>query len=339
MEHATRNALAPMDFTSEFLNSNGSTCHPSPLKSRLEMWSPNRPIIEDIENKIVNANARREEGLSAKKEKAARDNRNPKVEAKAVAFSAKVKESLDKRMAAAEEISEAVKQEKVQKGSKMADTTKGEAVLLSEKIGATMTKELNDKRHAEAEARAKAAKFEKAAKAAKMSDTSKSEAALQSFTAAQTKEDINKRLAEAEARAVATKKETVAKAAKMSTRKAENIKQQFEESIKAKKAADAKRHAEAEARAETALKTAANKAAKTSEKAAEVQTKRTLLFEMEEEKAAASGLRHAEALARKEAIIQEKAAKAIRMAGGSPSRKASGKDLEDQQPGGGCNLS
>merc|ERR1711988_715164 len=125
---------------------------------------------------------------------------------------------------------------------------------LSEKIGATMTKELNDKRHAEAEARAKAAKFEKAAKAAKMSDTSKSEAALQSFTAAQTKEDINKRLAEAEARAVATKKETVAKAAKMSTRKAENIKQQFEESIKAKKAADAKRHAEAEARAETARK-------------------------------------------------------------------------------------
>ena len=65
----------------------------------------------------------------------------------------------------------------------------------------------------------------------------------------------------------------------------------------------------------------------------------TLLFEMEEEKAAASGLRHAEALARKEAIIQEKAAKAIRMAGGSPSRKASGKDLEGQQPGGGCNLS
>merc|ERR1712167_310370 len=173
----------------------------------------------------------------------------------------------------------------------------------------------------------------------KMSDTSKSEAALQSFTAAQTKEDMGKRLAEAEARAVATKKETVAKAAKMSTRKAENIKQQFEESIKAKKAADAKRHAEAEARAETALKTAANKAAKTSEKAAEVQTKRTLLFEMEEEKAAASGLRHAEALARKEAIIQEKAAKAIRMAGGSPSRKASGKDLEGQQPGGGCNLS
>merc|ERR1711943_45614 len=109
--------------------------------------------------------------------------------------------------------------------------------------------------------------------------------------------------------------------AKMSARKAEQIKQQYEETIEEKKAADAKRHAEAEARAENARQITAEKGAKMGD-VAPVQTKRTLLFEMEGEKAMANEKRHAEAIARKDALLQEKTAKASRMAGSSPKKSA-----------------
>merc|ERR1712017_38446 len=55
---------------------------------------------------------------------------------------------------------------------------------------------------------------------------------------------------------------------------------------------------------------------------APVQTKRTLLFEMEGERAMANEKRHAEAIARKDALLQEKTAKASRMAGSSPKKSA-----------------
>merc|ERR1712185_485975 len=124
---------------------------------------------------------------------------------------------------------------------------------------------------------------------------------------------VARRHAEAEARAENIKQAVAEKGAKMSARKAEQIKQQYEETIEEKKAADAKRHAEAEARAE--------KGAKMGD-VAPVQTKRTLLFEMEGEKAMANEKRHAEAIARKDALLQEKTAKASRMAGSSPKKSA-----------------
>merc|ERR1719231_1825975 len=147
-------------------------------------------------------------------------------------------------MAAAETISEAVRQEKAAKAAKMADTSKGQALLLGEKSAAIMTKELNDKRHSEAAARAEAVRQEKAAKAAKMADTSKGAPILQGTAAALAKQQIDKRHSEAEARAEAAKQAIAEKGAKMSIRKAEQIKQQYVETLEEKKAAVARRHAE-----------------------------------------------------------------------------------------------
>merc|ERR1712185_813807 len=104
--------------------------------------------------------------------------------------------------------------------------------------------------------------------------------------------------------------------AKMSARKAEQIKQQYEETIEGKKAAVARRHAEAEARAENIKQAVAEKGAKMSARKAE-QIKQQY-EETIEEKKAADAKRHAEAEARAENARQITAEKGAKMGDVAP---------------------